>query len=229
MDKRPASLAQRARLRDLARETILDEIANAVTHGIGTGLAIAALVLAVVYAAVTESAWAVVGASIYGATLVICFVVSTLYHSIPHRKAKQVLLAFDHCAIFLLIAGTYTPITLVILRGWEGWLLFGLVWGLAILGVALRLAWIRYMHPVFIAIYLAMGWVGFIFGRPLADGMGWEGLNLILIGGLCYTGGLVFYGWRRLPFNHALWHLAVMAGTICHFFAVYDHVLPRAA
>ncbi len=229
MRTRISALCHRARAYDDRRtETLLEEIANAVTHGIGAGLAIAALVLAVICAAVTESAWAVVGASIYGSTLVLCFIVSALYHAIAHAPTKRVLLAYDHCAIFLMIAGTYTPVTLVALPGWEGWLLFGAVWALAILGVTLRLVWVRYMHPAFVLIYLMMGWLGFLFDRELIAGIGWDGLNLILIGGLCYTGGLVFYLWRKMPFNHALWHLAVLAGTIVQFFAIYDHVLPKA-
>ncbi|MCW5771532.1 MAG: hemolysin III family protein [Rhodospirillaceae bacterium] len=225
-----ANLARRARDEhaDIARESLPEEVANAVTHAIGVGLAIAALVLGVVYAAQIESAWAVVGASIYGATLVFMFLVSTLYHSIPHIKTKRVFLAFDHIAIFLLIAGTYTPITLVVLTGWMGWVLFGLVWALALIGILLRLVWLRYMHPVFYLIYLAMGWIGFFMGRPLEDKIGWNGVELILLGGVCYTGGIVFYALRRLPFNHALWHLAVMAGSILHFFAIYDYVIPAA-
>ncbi len=230
MRRAVAAMAQRARAEhsDITNESLAEEIANAITHGIGVGLAIAALVLGVVYAANIGSAWAIVGAAIYGATLIFCFLVSTLYHSIGHIGTKRVFLAFDHCAIFLLISGTYTPITLI-LKGWQGWLLFGIVWGLALIGILLRLVWLRYMHPVFYVIYLAMGWVGFIFGGLIEDKIGWDGIEMILIGGVCYTGGLVFYALRRLPFNHALWHLAVMAGGIVHFFAVYDHVIPAAA
>lgn len=224
-----ATLTRKARSEhaDLFRESLLEEIASAVTHGIGAGLAVAALVLGVIYAAEVESAWAIVGVAIYGATLIFTFLVSTLYHSLPFAKAKRVFLAFDHCAIFLLIAGTYTPITLV-LKGWEGWFLFGAVWALAIAGVLLRLFWLRYMHPLFYVIYLAMGWMGFFFSAPIEEKMGWGGIELILIGGVCYTGGLVFYALRRLPFNHALWHLSVIAGAIVHFFAVYDYVIPSA-
>ena len=226
-----AMLAYRARNEheDLFRETLVEEIASAATHGIGAGLAVAALVLGVVYAAQVESAPAIVGAAIYGATLVFLFMVSTLYHSLPFAKAKRVFLAFDHCAIFLLIAGTYTPITLVVMEGWQGWLLFGVVWALALTGTLLRLVWVRYMHPLFYLIYLAMGWVGFLFAGPIGSKIGWNGIELILIGGICYTGGLVFYALRRLPFNHALWHLSVVAGSILHFFAIYDYVIPRAA
>ena len=227
-----ATLARRARAEhaDLASESLPEEIASAATHAIGAGLAIAALVLGVVYAAEIESAWAIVGATIYGATLVFLFLVSTLYHSIPIAKDKRLFLAFDHCAIFLLIAGTYTAITLAVMNGtWQGWLLFGVVWALALTGMLLRLVWLRYMHPVFYAIYLAMGWIGFAFADAVEAKVGGDGVELIIIGGICYTGGLVFYALRRLPFNHALWHLSVMAGAIVHFFAVYDYVMPKAA
>jgi hemolysin III len=226
-----STLASRARAdhADLFRDTLLEEIANSITHGVGVGLAITALVLGVVYAAEVESAFAIVGAAIYGATLIFAFLTSTLYHSIPHLGAKRVFLALDHCAIFLLIAGTYTAITLAAMHGtWQGWVMFGVVWGLAITGMLLRLVWLRYMHPVFYLIYLAMGWLGFAFGAPLEEEIGWGGVELILIGGVCYTGGLVFYALRRLPFNHALWHLSVLAGSIVHFFAIYDHVIPSA-
>ena len=227
-----ATLAHRARAEhaDLGRESIWEEIASAATHAIGAGLAIAALVLGVVYAAEIESAWAIVAFAIYGATLVFLFLVSTLYHSIPHLRAKRIFLAFDHCAIFLLIAGTYTAITLAVMNGtWQGWVIFGVVWGLALTGVLLRLIWLRYMHPIFYVIYLVMGWLGFAFADAVEAKVGWDGVEMIIIGGVCYTGGMVFYALRRLPFNHALWHLSVIAGAIVHFFAVYDYVIPRAA
>lgn len=227
-----ARLARRARAEneDLARESLPEEIASAITHAIGAGLAIAALVLGVVHAANIESAWAIVAAAIYGATLVFLFLASTLYHSIPHAGAKRVFLVFDHLAIFMLIAGTYTAITLTVMHGtWQGWVLFGITWGLAITGTLLRLIWLRYMHPIFYVIYLAMGWLGFAFKDAVEAKVGWDGVEMILIGGICYTGGLVFYALRKLPFNHALWHLSVLAGSIVHFFAIYDYVIPRAA
>jgi hemolysin III len=227
-----SALARRARDEhdDLGRESLPEEIANGVTHAIGVGLAIAALVLGVVYASEIDSAWAIVAASVYGATLVFLFLASTLYHSIPGERAKRLFLAFDHIAIFMLIAGTYTAITLTAMNGiWQGWVLFGVVWALAITGTLLRLIWLRYMHPIFYVIYLGMGWIGFAFAGSVEAKVGWNGVEMILIGGVCYTGGMVFYALRRLPFNHALWHLSVMAGSIVHFFAIYDYVIPRAA
>ncbi len=214
---------------DLARESLPEEIANALTHGIGAALAIAALVLGVVYAARIDSAWAVVAISIYGGTLVSLFVISTLYHAIAHSGLKRLFLALDHCAIFLLIAGTYTGITLTLMHGtWQGWVIFGVVWALALCGMLLRLVWLRYMHPVFYLFYLGMGWIGFVFAETVKARIGPDALELIAIGGVCYTGGLVFYALRKLPFNHALWHLAVLAGASLHFLAVYEHVMPRA-
>lgn len=235
-DARPVAIAAAAapargrRLDDDEHgETLLEEIANAVSHGIGAGLAVAGLVMMTVVAAGTGSARAVVGAVIFGAMLFVMFLASTLYHSVGHRRKVPWLLAADHCAIFLLIAGTYTPITLVILPGGAGWLLFGLIWGLALIGVALRLFWLRYLHPAFIAIYLAMGWLGFFYGERLRQGLGEDGMGLILIGGLFYTLGLVFYVLRRVPYNHTLWHLCVLAGAVFHFFAVLHHVLPKGS
>lgn len=225
-------LAARARAEDadVARESFPEEAASAITHGIGAVLAVAALVLGVVAAVEAGSAWAVVAAAIYGATLLCLFLVSTLYHTITSPRPKRLLLALDHCAIFLLIAGTYTAIALTLLHGiWQGWVMLGVVWSLALGGITLRLAWLRYMHPLFPLLYVAMGWIGFVFADTIAARIGRDGVALIVIGGICYTGGLALYALRRLPFNHALWHLAVMAGAICHFFAVYDYVIPKVA
>jgi hemolysin III len=227
-----AALARRAREEDadLARESLPEEVASALTHGIGAALAIAALVLGVLYAVRIESAWAVVAAAIYGSTLVCLFVVSTLYHAVAQPGLKRVFLALDHCAIFLLIAGTYTAITLTLMHGtWQGWVIFGIVWTLALAGMLLRLVWLRYMHPVFYLIYVGMGWIGLLFAEAVEAKVGKDAIELIIIGGVCYTGGLAFQALRKLPFNHALWHLAVLAGAILHFVAVYEHVMPRAA
>lgn len=210
-------------------DTLLEEIANAVTHGIAAGLAIAALVLLIVQAAGTGNALAVLSVILYGCSLIFMFLVSTLYHSIPTGRTKSIFLAFDHCAIFLLIAGTYTPITLLLLPGWEGWFLFGVQWAMAAGGVFLRLAVFRYLHPGFLVAYLVMGWIGFLFAGTLGEALGSRGVDLILIGGLFYTTGLGFYVWRRFPFNHMLWHLFVLSGAIFHFFAMTYFVLPKAA
>ncbi|MGE0734407.1 MAG: hemolysin III family protein [Alphaproteobacteria bacterium] len=210
-------------------ESLGEEIANAITHGIGTALSIAALAVLIAYAALADSASAIVGSAIYGATLIATYLSSTLYHSLLPGKPKRVFLALDHCGIFFLIAGTYTPICFVGLPGWQGWALFGVIWFLAVFGTALRLIWLRDMHAVILGLYLVMGWIGAAFGGRLIDQIGQAGVNLIILGGVCYTGGLVFYAWRKLPYNHALWHASVLAGSILHFFAILFYVLPIAA
>jgi hemolysin III len=209
-------------------ETVLEEVANAVTHGIGAALSVAALAILVALAALDGGAGALVAAAIYGTTLILAYTSSTLYHGVRQRRAKRVFLTFDHCAIFLLIAGTYTPVTLLALPKPLGWILCAVLWTLAAGGIALRL-WLGKLSKLLIPLFLAMGWLGFAWSGTVFDSIGAGGWWLLLAGGIAYTGGLAFYAWRRLPFNHALWHLCVLAGSACHFFAVIDHVLPRAA
>lgn len=229
MDMQPSRGAERRRATAaVAPEPLLEQIASAVTHGAGAGLAVAALVLLIVAAAVTGSAAAVVSVIVYGASLIFLFLSSTLYHSLARHRAHALFETFDHVGIFLLIAGTYTPFTLIALPGWEGWFLFATIWALATAGIVLRLFWLRYLHPAFIVIYVVMGWLGLMFGPSIAAHVGAAGMNLLLIGGLFYTVGLVFFGWRRLPFNHMVWHLFVLAGSIFHFFAIFYYVVPTA-
>jgi hemolysin III len=209
-------------------ETLFEEIANAATHGIGAALSVAALAILVALATVDGGAGAIAAAAVYGTTLIVAYTSSTLYHGIWHRKAKRVLLAFDHCAIFLLIAGTYTPVTLIALPQPLGWMLCAALWSLAAGGIALRL-WLGRISALLIPLFLAMGWLGFVWSGTVFDSIGASGWWLLLAGGIAYTAGLAFYAWRSLPFNHAVWHLFVMAGSALHFFAVVDHVLPLAA
>ncbi|MHA1568874.1 MAG: PAQR family membrane homeostasis protein TrhA [Alphaproteobacteria bacterium] len=208
-------------------ESLVEEVANAVTHGVGATLAVAGLALLVVLAAMRDSAWAVVAVSIYGATLVLAYLASALYHGTWHEKAKRVFLSLDHCTIYLLIAGTYTPFTLLVLPSPLGPALCAAVWALALAGIVLRL-WSRRLHPLAIPLYLLMGWVGMGWAGTLFDSLGAGGGWLIVAGGLAYTSGLVFYAWRRLPFNHAVWHLFVLGGSVCHFLAVALYALPAA-
>jgi hemolysin III len=205
-----------------------EEIANSVTHGVGTLLAVAGVAVLVTLAAVRGTAWHVVSCSVFGASLVLLYLASTLYHAIPAPRARRVLQALDHAGILLLIAGTYTPFTLVTLRGPWGWTLFGIVWGLAVLGVALDLLAPR-RRVLAVALYLLMGWVVVIAMRPLMAGMAAGGIRLLVVGGLAYTLGVVFYAWRRLPYHHALWHGFVLLGSAAHFFAVLFYVIPRTA
>ena len=208
--------------------TVAEEIANAVTHGVGVALAVAGLTLLVVFAALRGDAWTVTGCAIFGATLVLLYTASTLYHSIPHPRAKGILRIFDHSAIYLLIAGTYTPITLVTLRGPIGWSLLVTVWSLAVLGVVLGFLVKRRKGLVTSILSVIMGWLAIAGIKPLFHAMDGGGLLLILLGGIFYTGGIAFYGWRRLPYNHAVWHLFVLGGSILHFFAVLLYVIPAS-
>ncbi|MFW6239936.1 MAG: PAQR family membrane homeostasis protein TrhA [Thermodesulfobacteriota bacterium] len=203
-----------------------EEIANSVTHGIGAGLAIAALGVLTAFASRFGDAWHVVSVSIYGATLILLYTASTLYHGIPLPRAKAVLRVLDHVAIFLLIAGTYTPFTLVNLRGPWGWTLFGLIWALAAFGIVFELTPLRRFQRVSLSLYLGMGWVVVVAVRPLWNAMAPGGLILLAAGGLCYTLGVIFYVWRRLPYHHAIWHLFVLGGSVCHFFTVLFYVIP---
>jgi hemolysin III len=203
-----------------------DEIASGVIHGVGVVLAIAALGVLAVLAARDGTAWHVVGCSIFGVTLVLLYTASTLYHSIPQPRAKAVLRVVDHCAIFLLIAGTYTPFALVNLRGPWGWSLLGGVWAAAVSGVALRAALRRHLPALFLVLYLAMGWSALAMRGPLLDHVEPGGVALLLAGGLAYTVGVAFYLWRRLPYQHAIWHVFVLAGSTLHFFAILLYVVP---
>jgi hemolysin III len=208
--------------------SLAEEIAHAITHGVGLLLGIAGLVVLVVLASVRGNAWHVVSASVYGATLVLLYASSTLYHAIPAPKAKGVFRTLDHAAIYLLIAGTYTPFTLVNLRGGWGWTLFGLVWGLAALGIVLEAVAKRRMRILSVVLYIGLGWLIAIAVKPLLSSVEAGGIALLVLGGLAYTVGVIFYGWRRLPYHHAVWHLFVMAGSVLHYFAVLFYVLPRA-
>lgn len=205
-----------------------EEIANSLTHGLGILLSVAGLVLLAVFASRLGTAWHVVSCSIYGASLILLYTASTLYHSIPNRRAKAALQLFDHCAIFLLIAGTYTPLTLVSLRGPWGWSLFGVVWGLALLGIALQPLLIRQKKWVTALPYIAMGWVALAGLKPLVAAVAPWGLFLIFLGGFFYTAGSLFYIWKRLPYHHAIWHGFVLAGSVSHFFCILFFVIPLA-
>lgn len=206
----------------------LHEILNSITHGIGVLLSIAALVLLVVFASIRQpDAWRIVSFSIYGFSLILMFTASTLYHSIQNKRIKEYLNVFDHCSIFILIAGTYTPFALVLLRGPWGWSIFGIIWGLAVAGVVFKLFFYTHrMRFVGSMIYLAMGWLILIAIKPLVQNVPAGGLWLLLTGGLCYSLGIIFYLHRKNRFNHVIWHLFVLAGAISHFFSIFLFVLP---
>lgn len=203
-----------------------EEIFNAVTHGVGTLLSIAALVVGVVFAALYGDAWCVVSAAVYGATLIILYCMSTLYHAITNPTAKKVLRVFDHCSIFFLIAGTYTPYTLVTLRGPWGWSLFGVVWGAAILGIVLNAISIERFKKFSIVCYVAMGWVVILAVNPLLQALPMPGFWLLIGGGVVYTLGIIFYRLKNVRYAHSIWHLFVLGGSVLHFFSVLLYVFP---
>jgi hemolysin III len=204
-----------------------EEIANAVTHGLGVALGIAGLVILVVPAAIQGDAWRVTAFAIYGATLVFLYSASTLYHSIPFAGAKRILQRLDHAAIYFLIAGSYTPVMLVTLRGAVGWTMFGVVWGIALAGVLLEfLAGTRW-RKLSVLVYLALGWTCvFVFGRIWSSLPG-AAIALLVAGGVTYSAGVAFYLWHRLPYAHAIWHLFVLGGSVCHFLMFLLYVLPQ--
>jgi len=210
------------------RYSIGEEIANSITHGIGLVLAIAGFAILTVSASIYGNAWHIVSCGIFGLTLILLYTASTLYHSVQLPRAKTVLRVIDHSAIFFLIAGTYTPFTLVNLRGPWGWSLFGVIWGLAVAGVLLEIFFPRRWPALAIGLYVGMGWTVVIALKPLLSALALGGLVLLVAGGLAYTSGIAFYAWRRLPYHHAVWHLFVLAGSILHFFSILFYVIPPA-
>lgn len=206
--------------------TIGEEIANGVTHGIGAGLSVAALTLLVAFAAEHGDPWRVVSFSIYGASLILLYLSSTLYHSIPAPRVKRFFKLMDHVSIYLLIAGSYTPFLLVTLRPTVGWVLFGVIWGLALAGILLKVVALHRFQRLSLLVYLAMGWLCVVAFQDLMRSLPPGGIAWLVIGGICYTGGVLFYLWNRLKFNHAIWHLFVLGGSISHFFAMLWYVLP---
>lgn len=212
-----------------AAYTPREELANALTHAFGIALSIVGLVALLVVAIAHGNAWHVTSAAVFGASLVLLYTSSTLYHSVPGVERKFLLRKFDHAAIFLLIAGTYTPFLLVSLRGTLGWSFFGVIWGLAVLGIALKFWFAGRFKVVSTLIYLAMGWLVLLAVKPMLAAIGADGFRLLVAGGLCYTLGSGFYLWKRLPYHHAIWHLFVLGGSACHWAAIFFYVLPRAA
>ena len=198
-----------------------EEITNAILHGVGLGLAIAALVVLVVVATMSGDTWHIVSFSIYGTTLVILYLSSTLYHSFPKGKVKRVFKVFDHISIYLLIAGTYTPITLISLRGSLGWTIFIVVWVIAILGTIFKIFFIKKFKILSTLLYIAMGWLIVFAIKPLFLALNDISTIFLVVGGVLYTVGTIFYAWRSMKYHHAIWHLFVLAGSVCHFFTMF--------
>lgn len=204
-----------------------EEIANAITHGIGTVLSVAALVLLIVFSSLKGTAWHVVSFTIYGVSMLLLYVCSTLVHSFKEGKVKDLFEFFDHSSIYLYIAGTYTPFLLVAIRGPLGWSLFGVIWGIAILGVLFKAFFVKRFLFMSTFFYLIMGWLIVIAWGPLTTAVPSQGMALLVAGGILYSLGTVFYVWRAFPYHHAIWHLFVLAGSVMHFFAILLYLLPN--
>lgn len=198
-----------------------EELINSITHGLGALLSIAALVVLIIIAGRNNDFWQLISFSIYGSTLVILYLSSTLYHSFTRPKLKNLFARFDHVSIFLLIAGTYTPILLISIRGIWGWTLLIIIWTVALIGAVIRSIYLHRFRKLMVAIYLLMGWMFVLAGKQIYLNLETESLVFLLLGGIAYSGGVVFYLWRKLPYSHGIWHLFVLAGSILHFFAIY--------
>ena len=207
------------------RYTVGEEIFSAVSHGIGAGLSVAALVTMVVRAARSGDLYAIVAAAIFGASLVILYTMSTLYHALTPVGAKKIFRIFDHATIFLLIAGTYTPYLLVTMRGTVGWVLFCILWALTAIGIVFDAIMLERFHKIEMVLYVAMGWCIVVASKTLVASLAPGGLILLIAGGVLYTIGIIFYSLKKIRYMHSIWHLFVLAGSILHYFSVYLYVL----
>lgn len=206
-----------------------EELANRLTHGIGALLSVAGLVVLTVYSASHGDAWVITSTAVYGASLVLLYTASTLYHSVTSDRWRRFFQKLDHAAIFLLIAGTYTPFTLGPLRGAWGWTLFGIVWAMALIGVVLKIFFAGKADVLSTLAYLAMGWLVIIAIKPLIAAVPPGALWWLIAGGVCYSLGTIFYLWTKLPYNHAVWHVWVLGGSVCHWVAIFGYIVPRGA
>lgn len=203
-----------------------EEVFNAITHGIGVLLSIVALVFLIIYSAQQGSVSLMVISIIYGISMLLLYVASTLVHSFPEGRAKDLFEIFDHSAIYIFIAGTYTPIMLLVIKGTLGWSLLGVVWGVAVIGVIFKAFFVKKFLYLSTVLYIAMGWLIVLAWGPLTTTMPAAGIQLLIAGGLLYTFGAIFYVWRGFPYHHAVWHLFVLAGSVAHFFVVLFYIIP---
>lgn len=211
------------------RYTPTEEIANGVTHGVGLGASLAGAALLISITALDGDGWQIASSVVYGTALVTLYTASTLYHSFRGERVKRALRVFDHCSIYLLIAGSYTPFALVSLRGSWGWTLFGLVWGLAVAGIVFKVFFTGKLNALSTAVYVLMGWLAVVAAKPIVEAVPATAIWLLLIGGLVYTVGTIFYHNRRVPYSHAIWHLFVICGSVFHYLAISNYVLLPAA
>ncbi len=203
-----------------------EEKLNIITHAIGLILSIIAFILLIIKATEFGSVWNVVAVSIFGVSLIVLYAASTLYHSATKKELRYKLQIFDHSAIYVLIAGTYTPFTIITLNGITGWLIFGISWGMALVGVTLKLFFTGRYDAISTLMYILMGWmIVFVLG-PLIDGLHFDGVLWLIGGGVSYTIGAIIYSIKKIKFNHAIFHIFVLLGSFCHFYSVYFYVLP---
>ena len=206
--------------------SLLEEIFNSIIHGAGVLVSLAGLVLLIVFSSLYGTASHIVSCTVFGFTLVLLYTASTLYHSFRKPRIKHVFKIIDHSCIYILIAGTYTPFMLVTVRGVLGWTIFGIVWFLVVLGILFKAFFIHRFKILSTFAYILMGWLVIFAIKPIFQTLPVSAILWLISGGLAYTGGTIFYAWKKLPFNHAIWHLFVLAGSICHFFAVLFYVVP---
>ncbi|HLR40334.1 MAG TPA: hemolysin III family protein [Virgibacillus sp.] len=202
-----------------------EEIAHAITHGIGALLSIAALVLLIVFSSLNGDTLQIISGIVFGTTMLFMYLSSTIVHSLPEGKWKDIFQIFDHSSIYLFIAGSYTPFLLVPLRGDIGWTLFGIIWGIAIAGVIFKIFFVKKFLILSTLFYILMGWLIIFVWKPLTNLMHESGITLLVIGGFFYTVGAIFYMWRSFPYHHAVWHLFVIAGSAFHFFSIFYYVI----
>ena len=204
--------------------TLVEEIFNSVSHGLGFFASIVGLVFLTLFAVSYGDAWHVVGFSIFGSTLILLYLASTLYHSLTRTRAARVMQAIDHSAIFLLIAGTYTPFMLTVMRSALGWTILGIVWGTALVGIILKVFHFEKTHRIGLILYLVMGWLIILVFFQVVKLLPLFSLVMLFAGGFFYTAGTLFYRWDHLKYNHAIWHMFVLGGSVCHYFAVISTV-----
>jgi hemolysin III len=212
-----------------AQYSFIEEVFNSITHGVGIIISIAALVIMVVFSSLYGNTIHIVSSIIFGVALILLYTASTMYHSFQKPKIKHTLKIIDHSCIYILIAGTYTPFMLVTLNGTLGWIIFSVVWSLTILGILFKVFFVNRFKIISTIAYILMGWLIIFAIKPPFHALPGSAIVLIVSGGLIYTLGTIFYAWEKLPFNHTIWHSFVLAGSICHFFAIMFYVVPLKA
>lgn len=212
-------------IKEYKKYNLVEEIANSITHGIGAALSIAALTVSVVFASLYGNIWQIVGFCIFGVTLILLYTSSTLYHGFQHPKIKHIFRVIDYSAIYLLIAGSYTPVILISMRNPLGWTVLGIVWGMALVGIILKVLFFKKLQILAVVFYLLMGWMIVFVAQPALVLIPRGLIYWLLAGGLCYTIGVAFFALKKIPFNHTIWHLFVLAGSTLHFLGMFFYLI----